>query len=164
MVRGRQHLVSTHGCRHGDAHVGFREGDHKELAAWAAKQRAAWRSGCLSPQRCRPCARCSCNALKQSCAGHASAPRWLQGPRQTPATRCTCALLSQTAWCIACCTAALTAHAGRELALRELDFEADEAEAQWQRWFLELRRRVRSGQDVGALRCSSSTDFVLINW
>ena len=38
-------------CRHGDCHIGFREGDDKDLARWAAKQRAAWRSGCLAPQR-----------------------------------------------------------------------------------------------------------------
>ena len=58
----------------------------------------------------------------------------------------------------------LMTYSCRELALRDLDFEPDEAEAQWQRWYLELRRRVQAGQDTGALRCSSSNDFVLINW
>ena len=60
-MRTRMHTARTHvskrvpkagvTCRHGDAHIGFREKDDKELSRWAAKQRAAWRSGCLSPQR-----------------------------------------------------------------------------------------------------------------
>ena len=53
---------------------------------------------------------------------------------------------------------------GRELTLRDLDFEVDEGEALWQRWFLELQRRVAAGQAPAALPCGSADDFMLHNW
>ena len=52
----------------------------------------------------------------------------------------------------------------RELTLRELDFELDEGEALWQRWFLELERRVQAGQTPEALPCGSADDYMLLNW
>ena len=52
----------------------------------------------------------------------------------------------------------------RELTLRDLDFEVDEGEALWQRWFLELQRRVAAGQTPAALPCGSADDFMLHNW
>lgn len=38
--------------RHGDAHVGFRDGDPAPLVRWAAKQRSTFNANRLSPARC----------------------------------------------------------------------------------------------------------------
>ena len=46
--------LSAYRERHGDPHVGFREGDPSELTRWAAKQRSDWRGGGLRQDRQRP--------------------------------------------------------------------------------------------------------------
>ena len=68
-----------------------------------------------------------------------------------------------------CCNQVLvqSAHEGhlsRELTLRNIDFEVDAEESLWQRWYLELERRIAAGQTPAALPCGSADDFMLLNW
>ena len=54
--------------------------------------------------------------------------------------------------------------AGRELMLRELDFEFEEEEAHWLRWYGELKRLYDAQGPGYAINFASSTDLFLSHW
>ncbi|PNW71343.1 hypothetical protein CHLRE_16g650350v5 [Chlamydomonas reinhardtii] len=47
----RLQQLSAYASAHGDTSVGFRDGDDRELARWATKQRSDWRRGQLAEER-----------------------------------------------------------------------------------------------------------------
>ncbi|KAG2451940.1 hypothetical protein HYH02_003714 [Chlamydomonas schloesseri] len=47
----RLQQLSAYAAAHGDTSVGYRDGDDRELARWASKQRSDWRRGQLAAER-----------------------------------------------------------------------------------------------------------------